>query len=71
MEPIDTLVIDDEKVICEGCRLALSEKGHSVRVCKSGKEGLDAILGGNYEVTLLDMKLPDMDCMDILRTLKQ
>jgi DNA-binding NtrC family response regulator len=71
MEPIHTLVIDDEKVISEGCRLALSERGHDVHVCTTGRAGLGAVLAGNYEVTLLDMKLPDMDGMDILRTVKK
>jgi DNA-binding NtrC family response regulator len=71
MESADILVIDDERTICNGCRMALSEKGHAVDICMTGREGLDAIFGGTYDVTLLDMKLPDMDGMDILRTLKR
>ncbi|MBN1103968.1 MAG: sigma-54-dependent Fis family transcriptional regulator [Deltaproteobacteria bacterium] len=68
MEPIRTLVIDDEPLICKGCRLILSRKGHSVDICMTGKEGLDAILGGDYDVILLDMVLPDMNGMEILHT---
>lgn len=71
MESANILVIDDERTICNGCRMALSEKGHAVDICMTGREGLDAIFGGTYDVTLLDMKLPDMDGMDILRTLKR
>jgi DNA-binding NtrC family response regulator len=69
MEPIRTLVIDDEPLICKGCRMILSKRGHSVDVCMTGRAGLDAALSGDYEVILLDMKLPDMDGMEILRTL--
>ena len=38
MKSINILVIDDERVICEGCHLMLSEKGHSVDFCLNGKE---------------------------------
>ena len=71
MEPIRILIIDDEPVICEGCRLALSEKGHDVDVCATGEAGRKAIMEGSYDLALLDMRLPDMDGMDILRLVDQ
>ncbi len=71
MEPSNILIIDDERVICDGCRLALSDKGHSVDICMNGKDGLETILKGTYDLALLDMKLPDMDGMDILRTVER
>jgi DNA-binding NtrC family response regulator len=71
MEPSNILIIDDERVICDGCRLALSEKGHSVDICMAGRAGLEATLKGTYDLTLLDMKLPDMDGMDILRAVRR
>jgi len=71
VEPIRILVIDDEPVICNGCQQSLADRGHSVDARMTGREGLDAILQGNYEVILLDMKLPDLDGMEILRTLKK
>lgn len=71
MEPIRILVIDDEPVICEGCRECLADRGHSVDTRMTGREGLEAILRGNFEVILLDIKLPDLDGMEILLTLKK
>jgi DNA-binding NtrC family response regulator len=71
VEPIRTLIIDDEKFVCEGCRLALKRGGHSADVCLTGKEGLDVLRAGNFEVILLDIRLPDMDGLEILRTLKE
>jgi DNA-binding NtrC family response regulator len=65
------LVIDDERVICNGCRLALEEEGHSVDLRMTGKTGLEAVLGEPYEVVLLDLKLPDKDGMDILKTVRK
>jgi DNA-binding NtrC family response regulator len=64
------LIIDDEPVICEGCRLALADK-YSVDVCHTGQEGLDTLLKGRYDLALLDMKLPDMDGMEVLRIVRQ
>jgi DNA-binding NtrC family response regulator len=65
------LIVDDEQTICEGCRLTLSDRGHRVDVCTSARAGLTAILTGRYDVVLLDMKLPDMNGMDVLRTLRK
>jgi DNA-binding NtrC family response regulator len=71
LKPAKILVIDDESVICDGCKLALSEKGHAVDTCSSGREGMDAIRRGDYELLLLDLKLPDVDGMDLLKRLRE
>jgi two-component system NtrC family response regulator len=68
MEPPKILILDDEQAICNGCRLVLSDSGYSVDISITGKDGLETILRGAYDVVLLDLKLPDMDGMDILRT---
>lgn len=70
MEPSRILVIDDEPVICDACRFVLSEKGYSTDTCQTGREGLDTLLRGKYDLALLDLKLPDMDGMEILRIVK-
>lgn len=71
MESINILVIDDERVICDGCHLILSEKGHSVDICLKGSEGLNAVQGGKYDLILLDLKLPDIDGLEILHAVKK
>jgi len=67
MKPIRIFIIDDESVICDACELVLSEEGHTVFCCATGKAGLQAIQQGTYDVILLDMKLPDIDGMEVLR----
>ena len=69
MKPIRILVIDDESVICDACELVLTEKGHAVDRCLTGKSGLQVARQGIFDVILLDMKLPDIDGMEILQTL--
>jgi DNA-binding NtrC family response regulator len=70
VEEIRILVIDDERVICEGCRLVLSDENHSVDVRMSGQAGLESILNGRYDIVLLDIKLPDLNGMEILKTVR-
>ncbi|MCG6908835.1 MAG: response regulator [Deltaproteobacteria bacterium] len=67
LKPIRILVIDDESVICDACKLVLGERGHRVDRCLTGRTGLEAIRKETYEVILLDIKLPDVDGMEILR----
>jgi DNA-binding NtrC family response regulator len=71
MEKAAILVIDDEQVICNGCRLSLADSQRSIESCQTGKAGLAAVSSGAYDVVLLDMKLPDMDGMDVLRTIRK
>ena len=71
MKPLKVLIIDDESVICDACRIVLEEKGYEVDHCLTGKAGLLAMGGGTYDIILLDMKLPDMDGTEILKTVKE
>ena len=65
------LIIDDEHAICDGCRLGLSESGYTVNTCLTGQEGIRALQAADYDLLLLDMKLPDISGMDILKILRQ
>jgi DNA-binding NtrC family response regulator len=67
VKQVKILIIDDEPIICEGCRLVLSEKGYLVDTRQTGREGLDLLLEGSYDLALLDLKLADMNGMEILR----
>jgi len=71
MGPINILVIDDEPVICQGCRLAFTDSEHKLVARMTGRAGLDALIGGQFDLVLLDIKLPDMDGMDLLKTVRQ
>ena len=71
MKTLNVLVIDDETVICDACRLVLSEKGHAVTHCITGREGLDEIRRGTYDLILLDIKLPDFDGTRILKLIRE
>ncbi len=71
MRPLDIIVIDNENVICDACNLVLTERGHAVDYFKTGKTGLLAVERGSYDLALLDIKLPDMDGMEILKIIRK
>jgi len=71
MDPRRILIIDDEDVICKACKMILEENGYLCDHNLSGAMGLDMALNHPYDVILLDMKLKDMDGMDILETIKE
>ena len=59
MRPLRVLVIDDEIVICQACRMILIEEGCLVQEQATGEDGLQALAKGIFDVVLLDLKLPD------------
>ncbi len=64
------LIIDDEEVIRDGCCQVLSRKGYPVESTGDALRGLEMALRDVYDVILLDIRMPRMDGMEILRRLK-
>jgi two-component system KDP operon response regulator KdpE len=64
------LVIDDEKSIRRFMDASLSAKGYSVLAARTGREGAKAAAEENPDVVLLDLNLPDMDGLDVLRQIR-
>lgn len=65
------LIIEDERRLAENIRLVLEqETGYSVDTCLNGRDGLQMALVGQYDLILLDLMLPEMDGLDILRTMR-
>jgi formate/nitrite transporter len=67
-EPQRILVVDDDPAVRESCTRILAERGYEVETAASGKEGLERTRRGYFDCALLDLKMPDMDGMEIVRT---
>jgi DNA-binding NtrC family response regulator len=64
------LIIDDEEIIRDGCCQVLSRKGYPVESTGDARRGLEMALQDLYDVVLLDIRMPRMDGMEILKRLK-
>lgn len=60
------LVIDDETIVRTSCDRTLSPEGFDVRLASSGKEGLELLEKESFGLVLLDLKMPDMDGIEVL-----
>ncbi len=64
------LVIDDEPSVCVACRRILEAEGHAVDHTLSGKDGVERVASGTFEVVLLDLKIPDLPGMAALEEIR-
>ena len=65
------LIVEDEKQICDMVAKSLYAAGYEVDTCYDGEEALTCILSENYDLIVLDLNLPGMDGMEILRELRK
>jgi CheY-like chemotaxis protein len=61
------LVVDDNKTNLLIVQLILSAAGYDVKVMKSAQEALEQMLSGDYCLAILDLHMPDMDGLELLR----
>ena len=65
------LIIDDDRELGEMLREFLAPDHFELNACLSGEEGLQALQEGNYELLILDIMLPGMNGIDVLKQLRQ
>jgi two-component system, OmpR family, response regulator ChvI len=65
-----TLIDDDENIVVS-VSLALENHGHAVTAYYDGASGLSALESDPPDVAILDVKMPRMDGMEVLRRLRQ
>ena len=65
-----TLVDDDENIVAS-VSLALESHGHTVSACHDGVAGLESLTSSPPDLAILDVKMPRMDGMELLRRLRQ
>lgn len=65
------LIVEDEKQMCDAVARSLYAAGYEVDTCYDGAEALECILAENYDLIVLDLNLPGMDGMEILKELRQ
>ncbi|MBI2384590.1 MAG: response regulator [Elusimicrobia bacterium] len=65
------LVVDDERAIQRFLRPSLEANGFAVLEASTGRAALDLVVAKKPDVVLLDLSLPDMDGLDVLKRLRE
>lgn len=65
------LVIDDEPLVCTLLQIVLTRQGHEVRMAYNGREGIESFRRNRPGFTFLDLYLPDMTGIEVLKLIRQ
>ncbi|MCX2931997.1 response regulator transcription factor [Mycobacterium sp. CVI_P3] len=69
--PITVLVVDDEAVLAEMVSMALRYEGWTIATAGDGASAITAARGSRPDAVVLDVMLPDMSGLDVLRKLRE
>ena len=61
------LLIEDDRLIGDGLKVGLSQLGFTIDWFTDGKQGQTALFDAPYDAVILDLSLPSLDGMDILK----
>ncbi len=68
--PAKILIVEDEPKIARFVELELVHEGYAVEKAADGRTGLDMALQGRYDLILLDVMLPGLNGLEVLRRLR-
>jgi len=65
------LIVDDELIVRDSIKEWLEVEGFGVDMAESGQEALEKLSGGEFNLMLLDVKMPGMDGVEVLKRSKE
>jgi CheY-like chemotaxis protein len=68
--PKRILIVEDDRVLRRACEVGLKKRGYEVVTAENGVDGLERALEGGFDLILLDMLMPRMSGIDMLRELR-
>jgi len=68
---IKILIVDDDRKLCRLVADYLDPMGYDVDAAYNGIQGLDMILSGDYQAVILDVMMPGMDGLEVLKRVRQ
>ncbi len=71
MEETKVLIIDDEKNILESVKMVLTYEDYRVDTTNTGMDGLALFKKNKYDIVILDVKMPGLDGLEVLKNMKE
>ena len=68
---VNVLVVEDDEGIVSGLKYALSREGFAVDIARDGESALQRLRATSPDLVLLDIMLPGLSGLDVLRTIRQ
>jgi DNA-binding NtrC family response regulator len=65
------LIIDDEDIVRLSCSRTLVPEGYELKMAKNGPEGLKLLGDESFDLVLTDLKMPNMDGIEVLANIKE
>jgi len=71
LSKMNILVVDDEPLVRRSLSEFLALEGYTANVASNGREALSALKEGLWDVVISDVKMPEMDGLELLRVIKK
>lgn len=71
MKPLKIFVVDDDPDFAEGIAITLELEGHHVTFASSGEEAIRRFAEQDFDVTLMDVRMPGMDGVESLMEIRK
>ena len=65
------LLVDDEEIVLRSCQRILSGGDYDIDIARDGVAALELVNANPYDVLILDIKMPKMDGIEVLRRVKE
>jgi DNA-binding NtrC family response regulator len=65
------LIVDDEEIVIRSCQRVLAGGPYDIDVARDGRAALEKVNENEYDVLVLDIKMPRMDGIEVLRRVKE
>lgn len=71
MKPLDILIVDDDRDLADAIGEALEMEGHRPTIAYSGTEAIEKYCGRSFDLTFMDVKLPDINGVETFMTIRE
>jgi two-component system, OmpR family, phosphate regulon sensor histidine kinase PhoR len=65
------LIVDDERGLRIGTKRILQSEGYEVDTAENGTEGIELGTKNDYDMVIIDLKMPDIDGIEVLKSIKK